>query len=149
MFNKTVEHYKKKFKDEYAMIDTGDIENIASSHGIHNLKVELEANSAEFKDFAYDVASFMPGRVSCVAYACAVASIADKYGVPYKKFVGFCLPKSSSKYDENIDAFKKGKEQGKEHPIFATHVYITIGDNTYEYFNGEYENIDHIDVVEF
>ena len=148
MFDSTVKHYKDLFDKIMEEIDVSNIEGAASSYGIHNLKNELLSNSKEFKQFAYNVANTRPGLVTQTGYACVVASIADKYEIPYKKYAGCCVAKNSPKYTEIIDTFNKGKAEGEEHPIFATHMYITINDKNYEYFNGETDNIEHLDVVE-
>jgi hypothetical protein len=90
----------------------------------------------------------MPGRVSCTTYAAVVASVADAVGVAYDAKAGFCLQKSSPKYEKNLADFKKQKaESSDEHPFFATHVYLLINGEEYEYYNGDTSNVDHIDVV--
>ena len=129
-------------------VPVDDIESVASTSGIHNLKEEMLSNSKEFKDFAYLIANQRPGSVTQIGYACTVASIADKYNIPYKRYAGTCITKTSPKYDELVDQFNRGKAEGKEHPLIATHVYITINGKTYEYFIG-FDDIEHLDVVEF
>jgi hypothetical protein len=52
-------------------------------------------------------------------------------------------------YAKDLADFKQAKQtSGDEHPLFATHVFIQVGDTTYEYYNGDTSNIDHIDCVE-
>lgn len=148
MFEKTVEHYKQKFENQKDLVNIDDVEDRANAFGIHNLKKELLANSIEFKDFALTLAKVMPGQVSCVLYSIVISKLADKYNIPYKKYVGFCIPKNLANYEENINAYNKGKEKGEEHPVFATHMYVVINDSFYEYYSGSFDNIEHIDVVE-
>lgn len=152
IFNSQVEHYRDKFYSTLDAITTKAIETSAKSNGVTDefLKTGLLENSEGFRKFCYNFAkTLMPGRVSCTTYAAVVASVARKFDLDYKVYSGFCLPMNNPKYAVEKDNFDKRKaESGDEHPIFATHVYLTINDNIYEYYNGDTSNIDHIDCVE-
>ena len=101
----------------------------------------------KFEKFVLTYAKIMPGRVSCTTYAAAVAKIADDLGVKYRIYAGFCVPKSFPKYEEDKKAFKEKRDNGVEHPMFPTHVYLETAKGViYEYYNGE-KDIDHIDSV--
>lgn len=152
VFDSQIAHYKEKFHSTMDNISIKEIEASARSNGLTDefLKAGLLVNSEKFRLFCYNFAkTLMPGHVSCTTYAAVVATIATKYGIDYKVYSGFCLPISSPKYfDEKSNFDKRKAETGEEHPIFATHVYLVINDNYYEYYNGDTSNIDHIDCVE-
>ena len=149
MFNKTVEHYKVKYQNEYVNINLDGVEQKAATFGIHNLKKEFLANSIEFKDFILTIAKTSNNKVSAIAYTAAIVKLAEMYNLPCKKYVGFCMKKNSHKYEETVIDFNKRKSEGIEHPLFATHMYATVADTDYEYYDGDFDNIDHIDVIEF
>ena len=149
MFEQQVEHYKKKYYGIKNSLENRSIEPYLKNWGITDLKESLLSNSKEFRDFAYDIArSVMPGRVSCTTYAAVISYIADLVGVDVKAFAGFCLPKSHPKYETELSFFNTKKTEGVEHPLMATHVYVEINGNSYEYYNGDTSNIAHIDCVE-
>ena len=81
-------------------------------------------------------------------YAAVVACIAQKFGVPYKVYAGFCIQKSSARYERDKTDWESKRASGVKHPFFATHVYTEANGMIYEYFNGDFSNIDHLDVVE-
>jgi hypothetical protein len=90
----------------------------------------------------------MPGKVSCTTYAAVIAAIAEVYGISYVTKAGFCLQKSSSQYEKNLKDYKAKKSSSNDpHPFFATHVYVEIDGKSYEYYNGDTSNIDHLDVI--
>lgn len=152
MFDSQIAHYKEKFHNTMDNISVKAIESSARSNGVSDefLKTGLLENSEGFRRFCYSFAkTLMPGRVSCTTYAAVVAVIATKFGVDFKAYSGFCLPKNSPKYNEEKASFdKRVAESGDKHPVFATHVYLVINDKYYEYYNGDTSNIDHIDCVE-
>lgn len=152
LFDSQVQRYKEKFHQTVGAISVKAIETSARGHGISmsQLKEGLLANSEDFRVFCYTFAkTLMPGRVSCTTYAAVVAVIAQKLGVEYKAYSGFCMPMSNPRYEEELSGFQKRQvSSGDEHPISATHVFLKIGDRYYEYFNGDTSNIDHIDYVE-
>lgn len=151
LFESGVAQYKKKFEGLVSNISAMSIESIARSRGVsmESLKTGLESNSQEFQQFCFRYAStLMPGRVSCTTYAAVVACIAKHFGVPYVAYSGFCLQKTSARYERDKADFERLKSEGKEHPMFATHVYTEINGVAYEYYNGDTSNVDHLDVVE-
>lgn len=151
IFDSQIAHYRDKFHSVKENISIKAIEKSAKSNGIsdESLKSGLLENSESFRKFCYSFAkTLMPGHVSCTTYAAVVAAIAEKEGVAYQVYSGFCLPKNNPKYAEEKANFDKRKEEtGDEHPIFATHLFLMINGQFYEYYNGDTSNIDHIDCV--
>ena len=148
MWKKTLEHYKVKFNDAKESINIDNIDSKIKMKGITDVKSELLANSDNFRSLALEIADIMPGKVSCTSYAAAVAVIAEKCGIDYKVYGGFCIPNNYGRYEDDLLAFKKGKDAGKKHPFFATHVFVMINDKYYEYINGVFEGVDHLDYEE-
>lgn len=151
LFESGVEQYKKKYEGLVGSISSVSIESIARSYGVamDSLKSGLETNSQDFRKFCYAYAStLMPGRVSCCTYAAVVACIAQRFGVPYKVYAGFCLQKNSARYEKDKSDWEAKRASGQEHPFFATHVYTEVNGQSYEYYNGDFTDIDHLDVVE-
>ena len=150
MFHSQVRHYTEKYNKMKGSISAKSVEHAMNLTGMseEDIKTGLMENSSNFRNFAFQIAkSMMPGRVSCATYAAVIAYLADKYGVEYKVMVGFCLPKSSPVFDREVEAFNKRKAEGVEHPVFANHVYVEINGASYEYFNGDTANIEHIDCI--
>lgn len=150
MFNKQVEHYKNKFYNTVDNVSYQSVKSFAASMGIAEdfLKCGLLENTEEFRKLVYSYAkTLMPGRVSCTTYAAVVAVIAKNFDIDYKVMSGFCLPKDHPQYAKNRAEFDE-KKRSTEHPVLATHVFLLINDNYYEYYNGDTSNIDHIDCVE-
>lgn len=152
MFFNQVNHYKEKFRSTVNSVTIKSIEDFARSSGVSDdaLRKGFESNSKEFRTFVYSFAkTLMPGRVSCTTYAAVVALIASKFNVDFKAMAGFCLQKNAPNYAKDLADFNQAKQiSGDEHPLFATHVYLQVGDTTYEYYNGDTSNIDHIDCVD-
>lgn len=152
LFNSQVNRFKTKFHQTVDNISVKAIETNAKGHGISMdmLKEGLLANSEDFRIFCYKFAkTLMPGRVSCTTYAAVVAVIAEKFGVAYTPYVGYCLQINSPKYESDKAGFYERREStGDEHPITVSHVFVRIEDKYYEYLNGDTSNIDHIDYVE-
>lgn len=152
MFFNQVNHYKEKFHNTVSSLTIKSVDDFARSSGVSedSLRKGFESNSKEFRTFVYSFAkTLMPGRVSCTTYAAVVAVIAIKFGAEYKAMSGFCLQKNTPNYAKDLADFMQARQTtGDEHPLFATHVYIQVGDTTYEYYNGDTSNIDHIDCVE-
>lgn len=150
-FDTGVKQYREKFDKLVGDISMKSIEAIARSHGVpmETLRDGLSSNSPDFKKFCYVYAStLMPGRVSCCTYAAVVACIAKHFGVPYKAYAGFCLQKSSPRYERDKADWEAKKATGAEHPFFATHVYTEINGVAFEYYNGDTSGIDHLDMIE-
>ena len=120
LFDKQVKHYTDKYNELKKVFEKRDYTVIAKTLGV-DVKDSFKKNDEDFEKFVLAYANVMPGRVSCTAYAAAVARICDDNGIKYKVYTGFCEPKNFVKYktDKKI----------------------------YEYYNGE-KDIDHIDVVE-
>ena len=151
LFETGVKQYTEKFNKLVNDISMKSIESVAKSHGFpaETLKTGLDSNSHDFRKFCYAYAStLMPGRVSCCTYAAVVACIARHFGVPYKAYAGFCLQKSSPRYERDKGDWEAKKATGVEHPFFATHVYLEVNGVDFEYYNGDTSNIDHLDVVQ-
>lgn len=147
LFEKQIKHYTEKYNETKKLFNEKDYTVIQKVSGITDLKSAFEANDEKFEKFVLTYAKIMPGRVSCTTYAAAVAKIADDLGVKYRIYAGFCVPKSFPKYEEDKKAFKEKRDNGVEHPMFPTHVYLETAKGViYEYYNGE-KDIDHIDSV--
>ena len=151
MFEPNVEQYKKKFNGLVNNISEMSLFSIAKSYGVSEevLRSGLETNNETFRRFCLNYAStLMPGRVSCTTYAAVVACVAKMLGVQYKVYAGFCLQKNSPRYQKDRGDWQAKRDTGEVHPFFANHVFTEISGVAYEYFNGDFDNIDHVDVVE-
>lgn len=150
LFEKQVKHYTDKYKDTKKIFDERDYNVYMGMLGIKDkdaLKGAFESNNELFEQFILLYAKIMPGKISCTTYAAAVAKLCEDFGVNYKVYTGFCMPKSYVKYKEDKKAYEDKKKKGVEHPMFPTHVYLETSDKKiYEYYNGD-KDIDHIDVV--
>lgn len=150
MFDANVKHYKEKFHSTIDKVSAKSVETFAKSQGINDeaLKDGFINNSEEFRNLIYTFSkTLMPGHVSCTTYAAIVAVVASNYGVAYKGYAGFCLPRSNPRYSAELAEFNKRKGT-EEHPTFANHVYTEANGQIYEFFNGTTSDIDHIDCVE-
>lgn len=149
MFDANIKHYKEKYHNMIKDISKKSLDTYIRGLGITDefFKAGFEENSEEFCNFVYNFAkTLMPGRVSCTTYAAVVSAIAEKYGVAYQGYAGFCLPRNYPRYQVELDDFNKRKGSDP-HPAFANHVYTEINGKIYEFFNGATSNIDHIDCV--
>lgn len=149
MFDANVKHYKEKYHSMIKDIPRKSLDTYIKGLGItdESFKAGFEENSEEFRNFVYNFAkTLMPGRVSCTTYAAVVSVIADKYGVAYQGYAGFCLPKTNPRYEAELADFNKRRDLDV-HPAFANHVYTEIDGKIYEFFNGATSDIDHIDCV--
>lgn len=150
IFDSQVKHYKEKFHSTVDNVTFKSIENFGKMHGVNadTIKEGLNSNSEDFRRFVYSYSkTLMPGHVSCTTYAAVVAVIASNFGVKYKAYSGFCLPKSNPRYEAEKASFES-KKGSDEHPCLATHVFVEINGVAFEYYNGDTSNIDHIDCVE-
>lgn len=151
LFETGVKQYQAKFNGLMNDISINSIKMMAKSRGVSMdmLKSGLQSNSKEFRQFCFVYAStLMPGHVSCTTYAAVVAQIAQHFGVPYKAYAGFCLRKSSPRYNKDKGDWDAKKAQGEEHPFFATHVYLEVNGKSFEYYDGDTSGVEHLDVVE-
>lgn len=151
MFEPQVEHYKKKYTSLVNSISAMSIMSIAKSYGVSEeaLRSGLETNNETFRRFCLNYAStLMPGRVSCTTYAAVVACVAKMLGVECKVYTGFCLQKNSPRYQKDRGDWDAKHNAGEAHPFFANHVFAVISGVPFEYFNGDFDGIDHVDVVE-
>ena len=149
MFDANVKHYKEKYHSMIKGISRKSLDVYIKGLGISDefFRTGFEENSEEFRKFTYNFAkTLMPGHVSCTTYAAVVSIIAEKYGVAYQGYAGFCLPKNNPRYEAELADYnnKKGSDP---HPAFANHVYTEINGKIYEFFNGDTSDIDHIDCV--
>lgn len=151
IFDSQINHYTTKLRNMVDTINAETVEKYAKGKGVdaETLKSEFIANTDNFKTLIYNYAkTLMPGKVSCTTYAAIVVVLAKKYGLSYKVMSGFCLIKSNPKYERDRADFETMRSKGVEHPLFANHVYVVINSQEYEFYNGETNNIDHIDVIE-
>lgn len=150
VFENSVSNYRKKFNGLMSELSSTSVVAVAKSYGLSEdtLKSGLENNNTGFQKFCYAYANnLIVGRLSCCTYAAVVAAVAKELGVPYQTFAGFCLQKSSPRYNKDKTDWEAKRAEGVEHPFFATHVYTTVNGIDFEYYNGETSNVDHLDVV--
>ena len=148
LFDKQVKHYTDKYNELKKVFEKRDYAVIAKTLGVEDVKEAFKKNDDTFEKFVLAYANVMPGKVSCTAYAAAVARICEDNGIKYKIYTGFCEPKNFVKYKTDKKTYNERKKKGEKHPMFPTHVYLETEDKKiYEYYNGE-KDIDHIDVVE-
>lgn len=151
LFDTGVKQFTTKFNGLMSDISVKSIETIAKSRGysMEALKRGLESNSEEFRMFCVNYAStLIPGRVGGCTYAAVVASIAQKVGLPYKAYAGFCLQKNSPRYARDKAEWEAKKASGAEHPFFATSVYVEVNGIEYECWNNETTGFEHLDMVQ-
>lgn len=149
MFDANVKHYKEKYHNMIDNISRKSLDAYIKSSGVTDefFKAGFEENSEQFRQFVLTFAkTLMPGHVSCTTYAAVVSVIAEKYGVAYQGYAGFCLPKSHPRYEVELGDFNKRKGSD-QHPALANHVYTEIDGKIYEFFNGNTSDIDHIDCI--
>lgn len=148
IFDTQIKHYEAKFSKTIAALRVKDIKAIATKLGVEDLEASFKSNSDDFKKAMLHIAStLVPSRVSCTIYAAVCARVAEEFNVPYEVYAGFCLKANHPFKDKDLAAFKARKEAGDEHPMIATHVYVTANGVDYEYYSGATSDIEHIDCV--
>lgn len=150
MFNKQIMHYKNRFEECKNALSGEYLEAVTRSLGydLANLKSDFENNTETFQKLATVLAKqVQKGTLMPYTYSAAVAVIAESLGVSYTLKSGFCIPKDSPKFDEEIRRFNEGKKSA-EHPSIATHFYVVANDKEYEYYSGRYSDIEKIDVID-
>lgn len=151
MFEKTFGAKVKKYNDFKEAFKGVHIATMANSLGINLSTLDIGSD----KDSVYRLAmrivgSKIKGNVTPEVFCAAVSAICEAKGVPYKKYCGFALPKDASEYSKNEEQFNKMKQKGIEHPIFANHIYIEVGDTCYDLFkNVLNDDVNHFDCLEF
>ena len=149
LFGQQVSRYTEKYTQLKASLKNKDFKTLYSKCGIENIKAALSGNTVEFKKGTYKIcAVMMPGNVSPATYAAVVAAVCESENIAYKVYTGTCLDKTLPKYNEEVKYFTDKKREGIEHPLMATSVYVEADGNTYEFMNGKFDEIDHIDCVE-
>lgn len=149
LFEKQVNQYKEKFSQLYAMLGKKDIVALYNKCGVSDLETELKGNTVAFKSATLKIAmTLMPGIPSCTVYAAIVASACERLGISFRAMSGTCIKTSFPSYEKDKAHILAQKEAGVEHPLMATHVYIEVEDTIYEYYAGDFSEIDHIDCVE-
>lgn len=151
MFQKTFDAKVKKYEEFHQKFTTLQITSIANKIGVDYDSINVCAD----KDSVYKLAmkmvnSIMKGNVTPEVFCAAVATICDQKGVSYKKYCGFAIPKDVENYDKNIKQYNDMKVSGKEHPMFANHIYLDVNGTCYDLFrNVLYADVNHLDCLEF
>lgn len=151
MFQKTFNAKVKKYEEFYSKFSTMDVDNLASGLGIDCSSIDVCTDKDSVHKLAMKmVNSIIKGNVTPEVFCAAVATICDKKGVSYKKYCGFAIPNDAKDYDKNIQQFNDMKASGKEHPLFANHLYLDINGTCYDLFkNVLYSDVNHLDCIEF
>lgn len=151
VFETGVKQNKAKFEALMSGLCAKSLSSVARSRGVtvDALKEGLQTNSDTFQNFCKNYAkSLMPGKISQCGYAVVVASIASRLGVPYKSYTGFALRQNDPRYEMDKAAWQEKAAQGEICVFFANHFWTEVNGKVFEYFNGDTEAIDHLDVVE-
>lgn len=149
-FEKQKSYQKEKY-DKYKLLADKTVDSYLNCQGIYisDIMDMAEKNNDEFKKVCMGFAStLMPGAVKCTAYACAAASLLNYCGLnDYTVHAGFCLPRSNQSFSATKSKFEAERANGVVHPFMITHVFVKFGENIYECYEGETENIEHFDTV--
>lgn len=142
----SIEYFKDMYEKMTATITPEALERRFKYAVINpeEFKAEFEGDTKEFRKFCYDYAqSLVPGRVSAALYSAVVSAIAKRYGVDHQVKAGYCLLTSSSTYKETKENYLKKRKSGGD--MLVTHVYVEVGDKTYDYYGGFDKDVDHVD----
>lgn len=124
---------------------------IANLHlNIDNVTKEMfEENSEEFKKEALRLARIVSGNRTVpysYAYAGVCAFFAELFELPYDVYAGYCMSKASPIYDKEVEIWENTKNK-ESHPRLSNHIYIVVGDKSYESFTGLTSEVTHFDVI--
>ena len=149
LFENQVKSYSNKFAQFYTRLGKKDVLALYKKCGLADVEVELTNNTKAFKEATLKIAmTLMPGIPSCTVYAAIVASALSALDMPFIAKAGTCIKRSMKSYEKDTKYFHEQKAAGIEHPLMATHVYIESQGKIYEYYSGEFSDIDHLDCVE-
>lgn len=152
LYDQAINHFVEHMKLEMKRFNNLKMEYVCGKTKFDSSKLEekLKDNTDDFKAFIKFIANMYGGTTNQLSYmyASVIIYFADLLGLEYKVYAGFCLPKEILTYKAQMSAYNEGKTDGAEHPCMANHVYVVIGDNTYECYNDFTDNIEKIDVVE-
>lgn len=149
LFEKQVNQYSEKFAQLYAQLGKKDVVSLYKKCGLTDVEAELRGNTKDFRVATLKIAmTLVPGIPSCTVYAAVVAAACNAFGIGFVIKTGTCIKTTAPSYEKDKAHILEQKAAGVEHPLMATHVFLETKDEVYEYYSGDFSDIDHIDCVE-
>ena len=113
-----------------------------------DVKTDFMEDNERFHKFCNSVAcSITKADATPMSYAAVVSKVAERFDISYDKMLSVSIIEGSDFGNELTDIFNQDKSADNPHPLPLTSMYIKVNDKVYEYFEGSYEGIAHLDEV--